>query len=249
VTHAPLSDVKRAQERVSSAWPPFPDRRSAGRLLAKRLEHLAEPPPPLVLGLPRGGVPVAFEVAQALGGELDLMVVRKLGVPWQPELALGAIASGGVRILNPEVVGSLGLSEAEIERVAAEERRELERRERAYRGDRPTPDVGGRTVILVDDGIATGATIRAAIRGLRQRSPARVVVAVPVAPADTVKRLRAEADEVVCLATPAPFLAIGYWYEDFSPTGDDEVRELLKRARSRAATDAEGSTGRSDDPT
>lgn len=213
----------------------FHDRREAGRRLADRLRHLSGPPPPVVLALPRGGVPVGYEIATALGGELDVLIVRKLGVPWEPELALGAIASGGVRILNPEVVGPLSLGEDEIERIAADERRELERRERLYRGDRPTPEARGRTVVLVDDGIATGATVRAAIRALRERHPERIVVAVPVAPAETVARLREQADEVVCLESPEPFVAIGLWYEDFSPTSDTEVRELLARGWAEGA--------------
>jgi len=174
---------------------------------------------------------VGYEIAAGLRGELDVMVVRKLGVPWQPELALGAIASGGVRILNSEVVGVLGIGDAEIERIAEQEGRELERRERIYRGDRPLSEVRGRTVILVDDGIATGATMRVAIRALRQRDPRRIVVAVPVAPADTVERLGAEADEVVCLESPEPFIGVGRWYADFAPTEDADVRDLLRRAR------------------
>lgn len=209
--------------------PLFRNRAEAGRRLAERMEErrLRDP---LVLALPRGGVVVGFEIAAALEAELDVMLVRKLGVPRQPELAMGAIASGGIRMLNPEVIGPLGIDEERVEQVAELERRELERRERVYRGDRAPPDVSGRTVILVDDGIATGATIRAAIRALRQANPARVIVAVPVAPPDAVRRLESEADEVVCLATPEPLVAIGMWYGEFSQVTDEEVRYLLRQA-------------------
>jgi putative phosphoribosyl transferase len=208
---------------------PYPDRAEAGRRLARRLGEYAGREDVIVLGLPRGGVPVAFEVAAALRAPLDLMVVRKLGTPGQEELAMGAIGSGGARVLNEEIVAQLGLSDAAIERVEARERRELARREEAYRGERPPPELAGRCVILVDDGLATGATMRAAIAALRPLHPARIVVAVPVAPPDVVARLRREADEVVCPETPEPYVAVGRWYVEFSQTGDDEVRELLRR--------------------
>ncbi len=208
----------------------FPDRRQAGRFLAERLADHAGKPGLLVLGLPRGGVPVAYEVARALRAPLDVFVVRKLGVPGHEELAMGAIASGGVRVLNEEVVAELGIDEATIARAAAVEGRELERREREYRGDRGPVEVGGRTVILVDDGLATGSTMRAAALAVRSQDPERVVVAVPVAAAPTCEALRADVDEVVCAATPDPFLGVGVWYDDFGQTGDDEVRELLVRA-------------------
>jgi predicted phosphoribosyltransferase len=174
---------------------------------------------------------VAFEVARALDAPLDVMVVRKLGAPGQPELAMGAIASGGIRLLNDRVVRMLGVTERMIETVAAAETRELERREQAYRGGVPRREVAGRTVILIDDGVATGATLRAATAAIRRLAPARIVVAVPTAPPDTCERLRAEADEVVCLDTPEPFLAVGRWYRDFGQTTDEQVRALLERAR------------------
>src|SRR5262245_17311302 len=208
----------------------FADRAEAGRLLAERLAGYAGRPDLLVLALPRGGVPVAAEVAQALAAPLDVFVVRKLGVPGQEELAMGAIASGGVRVLNPEVVGELGLSDAAIETVAAREGRELERRLAAYRGDRPALDATGRAIILVDDGIATGSSIRAALSSLRRMGPERIVVAVPVAPPTVEEELAGLADEVVCLATPMPFGAVGVWYVDFTPTTDDEVRRILERS-------------------
>ena len=214
----------------------FHDRKEAGQLLAQRLLHYANRPDVLVLGLPRGGVPVAYEVAQALHAPLDVMLVRKLGVPGQEELAMGAIASGGRRVLNAEVVQGLGIPPRVLEAVTAREQRELARRERLYRGDRPGFDVRGRTVILVDDGLATGATMRAAIAALRQQQPARVVVAVPVAPPSVCQELRAVADEVVCLLTPEPFFGVGAWYDDFSPTTDEEVSRLLQRPTQIPAT-------------
>ncbi|HEV8524583.1 MAG TPA: phosphoribosyltransferase, partial [Terriglobales bacterium] len=204
----------------------------AGRELAAKLKHYANQPGVLVLALPRGGVVVGFEVARALNAQLDVFLVRKLGVPGQWELALGAIASGGIRVLNEEVLQVLPVSEEVIENIAAAEQRELERREQAYRGGRPAPEVRGRTVILVDDGIATGSTMLAAVRALRQQQPERIVVATPVAPASACEELAQEADEVVCLACPEPFYAISQWYEDFAQTSDDEVRELLERASS-----------------
>ena len=209
----------------------FRDRREAGQVLADTLTAYAGRPDVLVLALPRGGVPVAYEVARALGAPLDVFLVRKLGVPGHEELAMGAVATGGVRVLNDQVVGALGIPPSVIEAVAAWQQQELARRERLYRGDRPPPDVKGRTVILVDDGLATGATMRAALAALRQQQPARRVVAVPTAASQTCNELRTEADDVVCATTPEPFDAVGLWYEDFSQTTDDEVRDLLARAR------------------
>jgi predicted phosphoribosyltransferase len=207
----------------------FRNRTDAGRQLAEKLAAYANRPDVLVLALPRGGVPVAFELARAFGAPLDVFLVRKLGVPGYEELAMGAVATGGVRVLNDEIVRGLGISEHEIDAVVARELRELSRRDRLYRGDRPPSDVAGRTVILVDDGLATGATMRAAIAAVRQQQPARIVVAVPTASPDTCEALKAEADDVVCAMTPEPFLAVGHWYEDFTQTTDDEVRELLAR--------------------
>jgi predicted phosphoribosyltransferase len=208
----------------------FRDRREAGQLLARKLTGYANRPDVLVLALPRGGVPVAYEVAQALGAPLDVFVVRKLGVPGYEELAMGAVATGGVRVLNDQIVSALRVPDYVIDAVAEWERQELARREREYRGDRPPPDVRGRTVILVDDGLATGATMQAAIRALRAQGPARIVVAVPTASPDICEQLRKEVDDVVCAITPEPFHAVGLWYEDFSPTTDEEVRDLLARA-------------------
>src|SRR6202048_5021965 len=207
----------------------FRDRRDAGRLLAEKLAAYANRPDVLVLALPRGGVPVAYEVARALGAPLDVFVVRKLGVPGYEELAMGAVATGGARVLNEQIVRDLRIPDYVIDRVEAEQRDELARRERAYRGGRPPLDVHGRTVILVDDGLATGATMRAAVKALRQREPARIMVAVPTASPETCEELKAEVDEVVCAITPEPFHAVGYWYEDFTQTTDQEVRELLAR--------------------
>jgi predicted phosphoribosyltransferase len=207
----------------------FRNRTDAGRQLAEKLATYANRPGVLVLALPRGGVPVGFEVARELGALLDVFLVRKLGVPGYEELAMGAVATGGVRVLNDEIVRGLGISDHEIDAAAARELQELARRERLYRGDRPLPDIAGRTVILVDDGLATGATMRAAIAAVRQQQPARIVVAVPTASPDTCEALKAEADDVVCAMTPEPFLAVGHWYEDFTQTTDDEVRELLAR--------------------
>lgn len=213
---------------------PFDNRTQAGRLLGQALLHYAGREDIIVLALPRGGVPVAFEVVKAINAPLDLMLVRKLGTPGQEELAMGAIAPGEVRVLNPDIVHSLRISEEIIEAVAKRERKELDRRQRAYRGDRPPPQVQGHCVILVDDGLATGATMRTAIKAIRQQQPSRIVVAVPVAPADTVQTLREEADEVVCLATPEPFWAIGSWYREFPQTSDEEVKDLLERAWEKA---------------
>ncbi|MBF2006217.1 MAG: phosphoribosyltransferase [Chlorogloeopsis fritschii C42_A2020_084] len=213
----------------------FHDRAEAGKLLARRLAAYANRPEVLVVALPRGGVPVAFEVAQALHAPLDICIVRKLGVPHHKELAMGAIAAGGIRVLNYDVISWLGISSKTIDEVAAKELRELQRRDHVYRGERPPLDVRNHTVILVDDGIATGSTIRTAIAILRQQQPQRIVVAVPVAPLATCQELRAEVEEIVCLSTPEPLYAIGLWYENFSQTTDEEVRELL--ARQFAASD------------
>jgi erythromycin esterase-like protein/predicted phosphoribosyltransferase len=207
----------------------FRNRHEAGRSLAEKLTAYANRPDVAVLALPRGGVPVAYEVARALGAPLDVFVVRKLGVPGHEELAMGAVATGGVRILNDQIVNRLGIPQYIIDAVAAREQQELARRERLYRGGRPPPDVRGRTVILVDDGLATGATMRAAVMALRQLRPARIVVAVPTASPESCEELKAAADDVVCAVTPEPFLAVGHWYGDFSQTTDEEVRDLLTR--------------------
>jgi predicted phosphoribosyltransferase len=208
----------------------YRDRTHAGRELASKLVEYGGHPDVIVLALPRGGVPVAFEVAQALRAPLDVFVVRKLGVPGHEEYALGAIATGGVRVVDERVVRATGVTREQLEAVTAAEQRELERRERQYRGDRLPPNVAGRTVILVDDGLATGSTMRAAVEALRQESAARVVVAVPIAPPETCDAFRDIADDIVCARTPEPFYAVGLWYEDFSQTSDEEVRELLERA-------------------
>lgn len=209
----------------------FRDRCDAGQALAARLGRWRDAPDAIVLGLPRGGVPVAFEIASALRLPLDVLVVRKLGVPWQPELAMGAIASGGAVVLNDEVLATVGgRDRVELEAVERRERTEVERREREFRRDRPPLDVQGRTAIVVDDGLATGATMEAAVRALRQIGAARVVVAVPVAAEESRARIERLADEVVCLETPAWFSAVGQWYEDFSQTPDAEVCELLARS-------------------
>ena len=216
---------------------PFENRAQAGRILAAQLAEYRGRPEVLVLGLPRGGVPVAFEVAQALGVPLDVYLVRKLGVPGHAELAMGAIASGGVRVVNQAMLRSLRISPQQLDAVIRAEEAELRRQERVYRGDRPPPDVSGRTAILVDDGLATGATMQAAVAALRSAGPKEVVVAVPVAPPETCAELEAEADRVVCALTPEPFYAVGAWYRDFSQTSDDEVRELLRRNQAvRAAS-------------
>ncbi len=212
----------------------FRDRQEAGQVLATRLMAYAHRPDVLVLGLPRGGVPVAYEVAEALGAPLDVFLVRKLGLPGQEELAMGAIASGGVLVLNEEVVQPLRIPRKVIDAVAAREQAELSRRERAYRDDLPPPNVRGKTIILVDDGLATGATMRAAVAALRQRQAGRIVVAVPVAAPETCGELGREVDEIVCAETPEPFYAVGYWYRDFAPVTDEEVRRLLDLARQRS---------------
>jgi len=210
----------------------FRDRRDAGRKLAQELKEYANRPDVVVLALPRGGVPVAYEVAKALKAPLDIFLVRKLGVPGHEELAMGAIASGGVRVLNDTVVDALNIPERLIDAVAEKEQRELERRERAYRGDRPKPEVRGKTVILVDDGLATGASMRAAVEALRAQDPARIVVAVPTAAPETCEAFEDTVEEVVCAETPQPFFGVGFWYQDFSQTSDEEVRTLLARAQS-----------------
>jgi putative phosphoribosyl transferase len=208
----------------------FRNRTEAGQLLAERLQSYANCPDVLVLSLPRGGVPVGFEVAKALNAPLDICIVRKLGVPGHKELAMGAISLGGTRIINHDVLDWLKISEAAVEAVTSMERRELERRDQLYRGNRPPPDIQNRTIILVDDGLATGSTMRAAIATIQQQAPEYLIVAIPVAPASVCQELRREVDEVVCLLTPKPFYAIGLWYEDFSQTSDAQVRELLEQA-------------------
>jgi len=210
----------------------YSNRSEAGKFLAALLTSYADRDDVLVLALPRGGVPVAFEVAKELRAPLDIFLVRKLGLPGHEELAIGAIATGGVRVLNDDVVDYLGISDDVIDSIAAKELRELERRERAYRGDRREPNVRGKTVVLVDDGLATGSTMRAAASALRQQAPARIVVAVPVSAPQTCDEYRMGVDEIICAATPKRFYGVGRWYRDFSQTSDDEVRELLKRSRS-----------------
>jgi predicted phosphoribosyltransferase len=221
--------------------PLFRDRREAGRLLAAKLAGYANRQDVLVLALPRGGVPVAYEVARALNAPLDVFLVRKLGVPGHEELAMGAVATGGVRVLNEDVVRSLGIPEYVIEEIAKQEQRELAWRERLYRDDRLPPNIRGRIVILVDDGLATGATMRAAIEALRQQQPARIVVAVPTASPQSCEELKAEVDDVICAITPEPFYAVGLWYQDFSQTTDEEVRDLLARSGT-VGQDTQGAT-------
>lgn len=210
----------------------FRDRFDAGRLVAARLTQYAGRPDLLVLALPRGGVPVGFEVARALSAPLDVFVVRKLGVPGHEELAMGAVASGGVRVLNRGVVEALHVPSQVIDQVATAELRELNRAEQDYRGQQPPPDVRGKTVILVDDGLATGSTMLAAAAALRQQDPAWLLVGVPVGAAETCDTVRQQVDEIVCAVMPEPFYAVGLWYQDFSQTTDEEVRELLARAAS-----------------
>jgi putative phosphoribosyl transferase len=207
----------------------FQDRVDAGRKLAKRLAAYAKRKDVIVLGIPRGGVPVAFELARALEAPLDVFLSRKLGVPGQEELAFGAVASGNVRVLDRQIIEAVGVSETQIAQTTQAVKADLERRERLFRGSRPPLKVEGRTVILVDDGIATGSSIRAAIRALRQMKPARIVVAVPVAPVSTCDCLRREVDELVCLHTPESFFAIGQFYADFSQVPDEDVAGLLQR--------------------
>jgi predicted phosphoribosyltransferase len=224
----------------------FADRTEAGRLLAEKLTAYRDRSDVVVLGLPRGGVVVAYEVARALDAPLDVYVVRKLGVPGQEELAFGAIASGGVRVLNPDVVRAAALDQARIDAVAAREQAELERREKAYRGDSPPLELAGKTVIVVDDGLATGASMRTAIRSLEAHRPARVVMAVPTAPRSTCHDLEREVDEAVCLMTPEMFFGVGQWYTDFSQTTDEEVLEALRKAADfggRTASNGESAAG------
>lgn len=208
----------------------YRDRIAAGKYLATKLASYADRHDVMVLALPRGGVPVAYEVANALRAPLDVFLVRKLGVPGHEELAMGAVSTGGVRVLNDDVVNYLEIPDRVIEAMTEKELRELERREHAYRGDRPQPDVGGKTVVLVDDGLATGSTMRAAVAALRQQQPSRIVVAVPVSAPETCDEYRIGVDEIICAKTPEPFLAVGQWYEDFSQTTDDEVRQFLANA-------------------
>ena len=209
---------------------PFRDRSEAGRYLADALRHYAGKPNLLVLALPRGGVPVAYQVARALHAPLDLMLVRKLGVPGYEELAMGAIAAGGIRVISNDVVRTLAIPDRAIAAAAANEEHELERRDRAYRGSRPPPEVEGKVVILIDDGLATGSTMRAAVAALRTQQPERLVLAVPLAPAESCEALRPEVDEIVCGFSPDPFLAVGQGYENFSQITDEEVRTLLSRS-------------------
>lgn len=215
-------------DRALATTAAFADRRHAGQVLAGRLHSSAGGPGITVLGLPRGGVPVAAEVAAAVGGSLDVFVVRKLGVPGHEELAMGAVASGDVRVLHHEVIDALGIPPETIEAVTARARAQLARQELAYRGGRPPLAVGGRSVIVVDDGLATGSTMRAAVAALRLQGPASITVAVPVAPAAVVRAIAEDVDAVVCASTPDPFIAVGWSYRDFSATTDDEVRALLE---------------------
>jgi putative phosphoribosyl transferase len=215
---------------------PFRDRAEAGRALARVLSHYAGRDDVIVLALPRGGVPVAAEVAKELRAPLDVFLVRKLGVPGHEELAMGAIASGGVLVLEEGVLRWLGISEEQVQRALTRELDELRRREAAYRNGRPLPDLKGKTVILVDDGLATGASMQAAARAVRRHQPARIVIAVPVASRATCDQFRDDVDEVVCAVTPEPFYAVGNWYEEFSQTSDEEVRELLERAPEERGT-------------
>jgi putative phosphoribosyl transferase len=206
----------------------FRDRRDAGRKLAQELLHYANRSDVIIFALPRGGVPVGYEVALALNAPLDIFIVRKLGLPGQEELAIGAIASGGIRVLNEDIIRALNIPQGMIDHIAQRELQELQRREHSYRGDRPAPEVRNRTVILIDDGLATGASMRAAVAGLRTQNPRRIVVAVPTAAPETCEAFQTIVDEIVCATTPEPFLGVGRWYEDFSQTTDEGVRLFLK---------------------
>jgi len=219
-----------------SDGPRFRDRTEAGQLLARALDEFAGRDDVTILALPRGGVPVAHEIAGRLHAPLDVFLVRKLGVPWYPELAMGALASGGVEVVNDDVVRAYGIPPHVIHAVAEHEQEELDRRTLEYRGDRPFPALAGRTVILVDDGLATGSTMRAAVLAVRKQDPAKIVVAVQVAAIQTCEELRREVDRLVCLRTPEDFLAVGAWYDDFSQTSDEEVRKLLSAAISPIST-------------
>lgn len=223
-----------------TAQVPYADREQAGRVLAEDLSDYAGRDDTLVLALPRGGVPVAYEVARAIGAPLDLLLVRKLGLPGHEELAMGAIATGGAQYINPQVVSQAGVDQETIERLTERERQELNRREQTYRGDREPPAIEGKVVILVDDGLATGATMLAAINALRGREPAQLVVAVPVAPPDTVTRVAREVDHVACPAQPAAFGGVGRWYRRFDQTTDDQVRQRLHNAWDQEASHARG---------
>jgi len=234
-----MANLKLEHQQEVAMTRRFVDREDAGRRLAGELLHLAARPRLLILGLPRGGVPVAAPVAAALRAPLDVLVVRKLGVPGHEELAMGAVASGGASVLNPEVITPLRISRETIERVRAAERHELGRRERIFRGDRPFPELAGATVVLVDDGVATGSTMLAAVRALKQRHPQTIVVAAPVMSVEAHATLAAEADECVTLATPEPFWGVGAWYEDFTQTSDAEVVALLGATRHRESENGE----------
>jgi len=215
----------------------FEDRHEAGQALADDIKR-TELRNPIVLALPRGGVPVAYEVAKAINAQLDIIVVRKLGAPLQPELAIGAIASGGVRVLNDELIDRIpGLDQATIEAIARKEMQELERREQAYRGDRTYPDLAERQVLLVDDGMATGATMRAAVQAVRARHPSQIIVAVPTGSVSAVREVASLADKVICLESPSEFYAVGQFYRRFTQTSDDEVREYLDKARETGSGD------------
>jgi len=221
----------------------YRNRTDAGRRLAALLREYADRPDVIVLALPRGGVPVAYEVARALHVPLDVFIVRKLGLPSHPELAMGAIASGGIRVIDQAALRRFGVTDEQLAAVAAAEERELERRERQYREGLPLPDVTGKTVILIDDGLATGATMAAAAAALKAQGPAKLIVAVPVSAPETCDAFREIVDEVVCGATPEPFYAVGLWYEDFSQTSDDEVHDLLARAARELPRDRAGANG------
>ncbi|MBI4212848.1 MAG: phosphoribosyltransferase [Chloroflexi bacterium] len=226
-------DSASARRNVVRPDPRFRDRRHAGQILARQLERFADRPDVLVLGLPRGGVPVAYEVARELGALLDVFIVRKLGVPGYEELAMGAIATGGVQVLDPEVMQMASVTQSELDAVIEREQRELARRESAFRGSRPPPEIAGRTVILVDDGLATGASMRAAVGALRRQEPRLLVVGVPVASRAGCRQFEELVDEIVCILTPEPFHAVGLWYQDFSDPSEDDIRAMLDRASGR----------------